>query len=51
MRKKPKNICFIVLSCGKLSDSQKEELAEVLTTLKKLNYWKIEKVTILEDNT
>jgi len=44
------SVCFIVLTCPEISANSKKELLKAVATLKKLAYWRIEKVTLFEDH-
>jgi len=49
MDKELKSLCFIVLSLNDLSETARTELRKAIAELKELNSWRIEKVTIIED--
>ncbi len=45
----PKILCLIVLSGSDVSEATKNEMEEAVAGLKKLDHWRIEKITMLED--
>ena len=45
----PRIICIITLISPSISEISKKEIEETVITLKKLKNWKIEKITLLED--
>ena len=50
MARKVKSVCFVVLSSAETNNRHREELKKAISALKSLSLWRIEKVTILEDN-
>jgi len=45
----PKIMCLIVLSCTGISEEGKKELEQTIVSLKKLENWEIDRVTLMED--
>jgi hypothetical protein len=44
-----KVMCLIVLSCIGISEKGKKELEQAVVSLKKLENWEIDRVTLMED--
>jgi len=43
------SVCFVVLASSEASERSREELKEAIALLGNLSCWKIEKVTLFED--
>jgi len=46
---KKKVMCLIVLGSAEVSEEGKKELEQTITSLKKLENWEINRVTLMED--
>mgnify|MGYP001143084536 CR=1 FL=1 len=46
---KKKVICLIVLGSTEVSEEGKKELEQTIVSLKKLENWEIDRVTLMED--
>lgn|GEM_PF-4594302 len=43
------SVCFVVLGSSEVSEKAREELKKAIALLEKMSCWKIEKVTLFED--